>query len=119
MAAEVRLARRYYEKLYREYAIADMSRYREGLLGLRWRIEKEVISGKGQFTCGAKGCDEEEALSSYEVPFTYKEAGESKTVLIKLRTCPVHAAQLCYKKKGKRKRENDEDDEFNRLLSSL
>ena len=26
----------------------------EGKLGLRWRIEREVVSGKGQFTCGAK-----------------------------------------------------------------
>lgn len=26
----------------------------EGKVGLRWRIEKEVVSGKGQFACGAK-----------------------------------------------------------------
>lgn len=26
----------------------------EGKLGLRWRTEKEVVSGKGQFVCGAK-----------------------------------------------------------------
>ncbi|KAF9613804.1 hypothetical protein IFM89_011973, partial [Coptis chinensis] len=29
------------------YCIADMSKYKKGEIGLRWRIEKEVISGKG------------------------------------------------------------------------
>ena len=31
---EVRLARRYYEKLHREYALADLTRYKEGAVGL-------------------------------------------------------------------------------------
>jgi hypothetical protein len=46
-AWEKRLARRYYERLYREYCIADLTRYREGQVGMRWRVEKEVIIGKG------------------------------------------------------------------------
>lgn len=50
---EVRLARRYYAQLYREYAIADLSRHRESRLGLRWRTQREVVAGKGQFSCGA------------------------------------------------------------------
>lgn len=41
-------------ELFREYAIADLSRYREGKVGLRWRTQCEVVSGRGQFVCGAK-----------------------------------------------------------------
>ena len=36
-------------------------------VGMRWRTEKEVVVGKGQFICGAKGCDEKAGLCSYEV----------------------------------------------------
>ena len=39
----------------------------ESKVGLRWRTEQEVVVGKGQFACGAKGCDERRALASYEV----------------------------------------------------
>ncbi|CAN1132660.1 Protein FRA10AC1 [Linum perenne] len=48
------------------YCIADMSFYKSGKIGLRWRTEKEVISGKGQFKCGNKHCDEGNGLASYE-----------------------------------------------------
>ncbi|XP_028554722.1 protein FRA10AC1 isoform X3 [Dendrobium catenatum] len=44
---EKRLVKRYYDKLFKEYCIADMSQYKKGKIGLRWRTEKEVISGKG------------------------------------------------------------------------
>ncbi|XP_066095530.1 protein FRA10AC1 isoform X3 [Saccopteryx bilineata] len=44
---EKRLAKRYYDKLFKEYCIADLSRYKENKFGFRWRVEKEVISGKG------------------------------------------------------------------------
>ncbi|XP_073096785.1 protein FRA10AC1 isoform X4 [Manis javanica] len=44
---ERRLAKKYYDKLFKEYCIADLSRYKENKFGFRWRIEKEVISGKG------------------------------------------------------------------------
>ncbi|GKU88635.1 hypothetical protein SLEP1_g2872 [Rubroshorea leprosula] len=45
---EQRLVKRYYDKLFKEYCIADMSQYKSGKIGLRWRTEKEVISGKGK-----------------------------------------------------------------------
>ncbi|XP_036871527.1 protein FRA10AC1 isoform X5 [Manis javanica] len=45
---ERRLAKKYYDKLFKEYCIADLSRYKENKFGFRWRIEKEVISGKGE-----------------------------------------------------------------------
>lgn len=95
---EVNLAKRYYSRLFREYAIADLSRYKESRVGLRWRTQKEVISGKGQFVCGSIGCEEREGLSSYEVPFGYVEAGVRKRALVKVRLCREHAQQLNYKK---------------------
>jgi hypothetical protein len=59
---------------------------------------QEVVSGKGQFVCGAKGCDERAGLCSYEVNFSYREAGKSKQALVKLRVCPGCAFKLNYRK---------------------
>ncbi|XP_033080810.1 protein FRA10AC1 isoform X3 [Trachypithecus francoisi] len=47
MTWEKRLAKKYYDKLFKEYCIADLSKYKENKFGFRWRVEKEVISGKG------------------------------------------------------------------------
>jgi len=44
-----------------------LSRYKEGAVGMRWRVQKEVISGKGQFVCGNKKCDNRISLASYQV----------------------------------------------------
>ena len=52
---------------------------------MRWRSQKEVISGKGQFTCGAKGCPNTTGLASFEVPFHYSEARQDKQALVKAR----------------------------------
>ena len=38
-AWDVRLAKEYYRKLFREYALADFSRYKEGAVGLRAVVE--------------------------------------------------------------------------------
>ncbi|XP_069913705.1 protein FRA10AC1 isoform X6 [Oryctolagus cuniculus] len=114
MTWEKRLAKKYYDKLFKEYCIADLSRYKENKgnwhgatgvvealllassellwpsltgwkFGFRWRVEKEVISGKGQFFCGNKYCDEKEGLKSWEVNFGYIEHGEKRNALVKLR----------------------------------
>lgn len=74
------------------------ARYKENRIGLRWRTEKEVISGKGQFECGNKKCTAREGLRSYEVNFAYSEAGESKQALVKLRVCPKCSYKLNYRK---------------------
>lgn len=102
---EQRLAKRYHDKLFKEYCIADMSRYKENRIGLRWRTEKEVVSGKGQFECGNKNCSSREGLRSYEVNFAYKEAGESKQALVKLRVCPKCSYKLNYRKEKELERE--------------
>ncbi|KAK6104608.1 Folate-sensitive fragile site protein Fra10Ac1 family protein [Brugia pahangi] len=51
---EARLAKRYYDKLFKEYCIADLSQYKKNRIAMRWRTEREVRSGKGQFECGNK-----------------------------------------------------------------
>ncbi|TYI69807.1 hypothetical protein E1A91_D08G180100v1 [Gossypium mustelinum] len=100
---EQKLVKRYYDKLFKEYCIADMSQYKCGKIGLRWRTEKEVISGKGQFICGNKHCNEKDGLASYEVNFSYFEDGENKQALVKLVTCERCAEKLHYKKWKKEK----------------
>ncbi|KAF6158584.1 hypothetical protein GIB67_040098, partial [Kingdonia uniflora] len=110
------------------YCIADMSFYKKGKIGLRWRTEKEVISGKGQFICGSKQCNEQDGLASYEassccnylklttysihslgVNFSYFEAGENKQALVKLVACNRCAEKLVY---WKRKQERSDKREI-------
>ncbi|KAL7238217.1 hypothetical protein ACSBR2_004339 [Camellia fascicularis] len=102
---EQKLVKRYYDKLFKEYCIADMSQYKSGKIGLRWRTEKEVLSGKGQFICGNKHCNEKDGLASYE-------EREDKQALVKLVTCERCAEKLLYKKMKEkeqlRKREKEE-----------
>ncbi|XP_020574737.1 protein FRA10AC1 [Phalaenopsis equestris] len=108
---EKRLVKRYYDKLFKEYCIADMSQYKKGKIGLRWRTEKEVISGKGQFSCGSRHCDEKDGLGSYEVNFSYVEAGESKQALVKLVACKRCAEKLVYKKHKEKEKQLKKDQE--------
>ncbi|XP_028391301.1 protein FRA10AC1-like [Dendronephthya gigantea] len=121
---EKRLAKKYYDKLFKEYCISDLSRYKENKVALRWRVEKEVMSGKGQFICGNKTCDITADLQSWEVNFSYREHGEKKNTLVKLRLCPDCSVKLNYHhkrkavkkkarkekkhKKAKRRRKSDE-----------
>jgi len=51
---------------------------------LRWRTEKEVVVGKGQFECGSKTCKEKDNLRSWEINFGYIEHNEKKNALVKL-----------------------------------
>ena len=98
---EKKLAKTYYDRLFKEYAIADLSRYKENKIALRWRIEKEVIEGKGQFACGNKHCQNRENLESWEVNFAYVEQAEKKNALVKLRLCPGCSLKLNYHHKRK------------------
>lgn len=91
-----RLAKKYYDKLYKEYCLADLSRYKENKIAMRWRVENEVISGKGQFVCGNKKCNEDKELKSWEVNFAYMEQQVKKNCLVKLRLCPQCSAKLNY-----------------------
>ena len=118
---EEKLAIRYYSRLYREFAICDLSRFKEQQVGFRWRVEKEVLEGKGQFTCGAKGCLSSMGLECFEVNFSYREAGEKKSALVKVKLCGSCAVKLNYgrgeksfrylgsQSSGKRGREESEE----------
>lgn len=82
---EQRLAKKYWDRLFKEYCICDLSRYKENKVAMRWRTEKEVLDGKGQFTCGEKRCEARDDLKSWEVNFAYIEEGQKKNALVKLR----------------------------------
>lgn len=84
---EKELARRYYDKLFKEYAVVDLSRWREGMVGMRWRTADEVRKGKGHEMCGALGCKEVDELKVREVDFAYVEEEEQKRALVKVRVC--------------------------------
>ncbi|KAG2197323.1 hypothetical protein INT47_012753 [Mucor saturninus] len=108
---EQRVAKKYYDKLFKEYAICELKYYKEGKIALRWRTEKEVMAGKGQFMCASTQCDQNKDLQSWEVNFAYREDGEKKNELVKVRLCPDCSDKLNYKTKArlaqtlKRKRE--------------
>lgn len=84
---EVRSARRFYDQLYREVVILDLSQY-EKHVGMRWRVEQEVIEGKGEGICGSNSCSSTQELSTYELPFQYSENDEVKCELVKAKVCP-------------------------------
>lgn len=110
-----RVAKKYYDKLFKEYCIVDLSRFEENQFGMRWRTEKEVVEGKGQFVCGAKRCPVRGGLASWEVLFAYREQGERHSALVKLRLCPECSRKLNYHrqhrkaKRCKRQSKSQED----------
>jgi len=95
---EARLAQRYYDRLFREYVICDLAGYKQGNIGLRWRTEAEVRSGRGQFSCGHRACSSRNGLRSFEVDFKYREAGLKKRTLVKARLCEECAYKLHYRR---------------------
>ena len=106
------MARKYYDKLFKEYCIADLTYYKQNKVALRWRTEKEVVVGKGQFECGNKKCKEREELRSWEVNFGYVEHREKKNALVKLRLCPECSLKLNH---GSQKREVKKQKPLKRL----
>lgn len=61
---------------------------------MRWRTELEVVSGKGQYTCGSLECNQDDALESYELLFNYIEQNHNKQALVKARLCSQCAEKL-------------------------
>lgn len=98
---EVQLAKRYHDKLFKEYVIIDLSRYKENQFGMRWRQEAEVVAGKGQFVCASKRCEERRKLRTWEVNFGYVEQQVKKNALIKCRLCFDCSYKLNYHHKKK------------------
>jgi len=97
---EQRVAKKYWDKLFTEYAICDLTYFKKNRIAFRWRIEKEVISGKGQFICAQKKvCSEKEGLRTWEVNFGYVEDDKPKYALVKVRLCATCSAKLNANKK--------------------
>nr|CAG4649798.1 EOG090X0H59 [Scapholeberis mucronata] len=90
------LAKKYHDKLFKEYCICDLRKYKENKVGIRWRIEKEVVTGKGQFSCGEQHCSEKSHLRTWEVNFAYIEHGVKKNSLVKIRLCGECSRKLNY-----------------------
>lgn len=105
---ERRVAKKYYDKLFKEYALVDLSHYKVGKIAMRWRTESEVKSGKGQFECASLRCPSGEDLASWEVNFAYTEQGERKNALVKVRLCPECSGKLNYQKQSVKVRDEDE-----------
>ncbi|VIO94677.1 Uncharacterized protein BM_BM2085 [Brugia malayi] len=105
---EARLAKRYYDKLFKEYCIADLSQYKKNRIAMRWRTEREVRSGKGQFECGNKRCKEKDYLTSWENSI-------KKNALVKLRLCPECSKMLNYHSQKKKPEKKDKHRHRKRL----
>lgn len=69
---------------------------------MRWRIEKEVIIGKGETICGNKVCNKASELETFEVNFAYIEENERKNALVKVRVCTVCAEKLNFQHQHKK-----------------
>lgn len=89
----------------------DLKHYKTKRIALRWRTAEEVVGAIGEETCGSLRCPyhnplpehlvEEGAtmplLQAFELPFTYAEAGEAKTALVKVKVCHRCAKKLLFK----------------------
>ena len=100
-----RVAKKYEGKLFKEYAIQDLSRWDTQGVGLRWRTEKEVARGKGVDICGEKRCSERKNLGTFELNFRYKEGGrgEVKNALVKVVVCPACEEKMNRSRRRKKK----------------
>jgi protein FRA10AC1 len=103
---QARMVQRYHSGLYKEFALADLSR--PGQLGLRWRTKQEVVDGRGEMSCGNLQCRNSENLVTIEVPFSYTEKGVAKKELVKLRLCST-CQPLPVVRTTKRPRKDEQD----------
>lgn len=98
------LAQKYYDNLFREFAVCDLKHYKSGNFALRWRTESEVLSGAGENSCGNTRCkhhnnqDTATQLTTLELPFAYEEHGERKSALVKVVLCPRCLKKLMWKR---------------------
>ncbi|KAG2062473.1 hypothetical protein BDR04DRAFT_1040325, partial [Suillus decipiens] len=105
------LAQKYYDSLYREFAICDLKHYKSGNFSLRWRTETEVLSGTGETTCANARCPEHSAsstpLTTLELPFSYEEHGQRKEALVKVVLCPKCVRKIMWKRKYEKRKEDE------------
>ncbi|KAL2926883.1 Protein FRA10AC1 [Bienertia sinuspersici] len=83
--------------------------------GNKIQRERERQLRQRQFICGNKHCDERDGLASFEVNFSYVEAGENKQALVKLVACESCAEKLHYRRNKEREREESQQrDDYKR-----
>ena len=101
------LAETYDSSLTKDFGLSAVAP--DGRLGIRWRTRREVINGKGQYTCGMLDCDAVVSLSTFEVPFAYSDAGRPSiqaAALVRLRLCGL-CAMRAFKDKASRGAEEE------------
>ncbi|KAJ6610704.1 folate-sensitive fragile site protein Fra10Ac1-domain-containing protein [Mycena sp. CBHHK59/15] len=110
------LATKYYDSLFREYAVCDLKHYKSGNFALRWRTEAEVLAGAGETSCGntrcvhhAPGAPRPPPLSTLELPFAYAEHGETKSALVKTVLCERCFGKLMWKRRKEKAEAADGD----------
>ncbi|KAF3942506.1 hypothetical protein ABW19_dt0207309 [Dactylella cylindrospora] len=139
------IAKKYYENLFREFALIDLSRWRDGQVALRWRTKQEVLQGIGQFTCASLTCprhsrpeekeerdeidafildaipgdknEDDAELETFEMNFGYVEKGVKKNALVKVCVC-TRCARKLRKVKNPTKERKDKERDKNRHSSS-
>ncbi|GAA5846233.1 hypothetical protein JCM5353_003183 [Sporobolomyces roseus] len=124
---EDQVAAKYYDSLFKEFAIVNLKHWSTGAIGLRWRTEDEVLLGIGHLTCASMRCQfhqpsarlleslEEEGaivdpdsstplvetrLAESEMNFGYIEEGIKKSALVKVVLCRECGKRL---RRGKEK----------------
>lgn len=126
------MADKYYDSLYKEYAMTDLKHYKTGMVGicslniltqltlnqisLRWRTQEEVRAKSGEKSCANVRCLARDArLSAYELPFEYEEGGVRKSTEVKAILCKHCAKKLFYKKDKERETEHPPEARKRRL----
>ncbi|KDN41157.1 hypothetical protein K437DRAFT_258398 [Tilletiaria anomala UBC 951] len=129
------VALKYYNQLYKEYAVIDLKHFKSGNVALRWRTEDELIDGIGQFTCGGIRCkhhkrlpsigaesQDQPALTTYQLDFTYLEATDGasstqlslselvqKQALVKVVLCPRCSKRLSWKRERDKEKQRQNE----------
>ncbi|KAK9375512.1 folate-sensitive fragile site protein Fra10Ac1-domain-containing protein [Lipomyces chichibuensis] len=116
------IARAYYKKLVKDFPLLDLSRYKEGMVALRWRTMAEFCKNKGgpQGVCGEISCEVQDEdytpnaendcdydstqsrchLEKRQVLFNYLEDSadgtrqEQKSIMVSCWLCPRHGRRL-------------------------
>ncbi|KAL4064445.1 folate-sensitive fragile site protein Fra10Ac1-domain-containing protein [Scleroderma citrinum] len=106
------LAKKYYDSLYREFALCNLKHYKSGNFSLRWRTENEVLDGTGEKTCANMRCGYHRPhfastppLTTLELPFAYEEQGAMKQALVKVVLCPKCVRKLMWKRTQEKRME--------------
>ena len=74
---EEQLSLSWYNKLFREYALCDLTQYKSGGVALRWRIEQEVLDRLGEVG-----------------PALHRECTHTLSVYLHLPSCPCSNSSL-------------------------